>query len=258
MQTNADLAQQLQELTGNLTAGPGGSEELERARRLVVQAMLRGQKRFLDSISMARRVTSRADVATPSAQLLSIAAEESLYFKGAKAGAGVEVMLRATPSALGSPQETLGPFWGLDGRRVWLDVLAARAANPIFVVIGAGHLVPFLVLADGVSQRDSLTFDLPAGSISINAATLHSDTPFARFIGIRITGGTATFSEAPVLAGDTLRVSPSASLILEINPEVPAGPTNFEPPSKARMTFDADALTGFTAETATISTFGAR
>jgi hypothetical protein len=105
MQTNADLAQQLQELTGNLTAGPDGSEELERARRLVVQAMLRGQKQFLDSISMARRVMSREEVAQPSAQLLSIAAEESLSFKGAKAGAGVEVMLRATRSALGSPRK---------------------------------------------------------------------------------------------------------------------------------------------------------
>jgi hypothetical protein len=130
--------------------------------------------------------------------------------------------------------------------------------NPIFVVIWRGKSRSI----SGARRRCSagataVTFDLPAGGISINASGLHPETPFGRFIGIRITGGTATFSVAPLLAGNTLRVSPSASLILEINPEVPAAATYFEPPSKARLTFDADALTGFTAETATISTFGA-
>jgi len=55
------------------------------------------------------------------------------------------------------------------GRRLGPRLRTGTIANPIFVDIGAATAVPFLVLVDGVSQRDSLTFDLPSGSIWISA-----------------------------------------------------------------------------------------
>ena len=110
---------------------------------------------------------------------------------------------------------------------------------------------------NGVTKRDSLTFDLPAGSVWIRASALHPNTPFGQFIGMRVTGGTATFTIAPTVSGATLRVSPAASLSLELDPEPPGAPSNFDPPSKARMSFDADSLTDSTAERVRISAYGA-
>jgi hypothetical protein len=251
------LAQQLQKLTGDLAVSPDRSGELDRARRLLARSILGGPQQFQDSRTAPRLVETRENLAEPSEELQQIADEETLAFREGAVGGGVQVRLRDAPAAMGAVQETIGPFFARNRRRVWFDLLAPPMANPIFVIIGAGSVFPFLILPNGVTKRDSLTFDLPEGSIWINAGGLHPAAPFGQYMGMRITSGAATFTVAPDVVGNTLRVSPAASLVLELDPEPSVAPSNFDPPSKARMTFNADVLNDFSAETATISAFGA-
>ena len=240
--TATELARQLAELTGDLSAAPQRLDDLERVRRLIVRG-------GAGDAASARQDTKPA--VAPTAQMRLMAFEAAAATDEAEPG--IRVVRREESIAPNGAAETLGPFFTPERRRVWFDLFTDAALSPTTVSAGAGS---FLIFTGTITSADGLTYDVPAGGVWVAAAALLPGAFAQRFIGFLVTSGKLTLSSPAVVAGTKLTINAATTSVLELAIEQPASSPYFTPPSSVRIDFTGGGSTAFQAATARISVNG--
>jgi len=232
----AELLNQVTALIGDLRILPGApSAQLEHARIAVAQAMAIGQK---ESITREKTVTpvigshalstehlasfeSIIDSVTsqppPTPEFLVARREVPIPFTG---------LPNITPDwASGRAiHSSIGPFMDAVGRLIWIDLFQIVTQTRLVRSTGG---VPFLSLPiKGLLTIKSDHFTLPAGSVWIASQQIASAAPAGGYTGLRIKGGTLTFSHSVNVAGNEIVVPAgiTCTLALKLDPgAVPTG-----------------------------------
>ena len=239
----AEVAGQLAALTGDLSAPPDRSKDLERARRLIVHALLHARE------ADAGSPTSEE---APSAEMRLIAAEEMLAHEQSRPA---RVVRRETPATPLGATETLGPFVTPEMRRVWFDVFEAARGTPSSVNAGAG---PFLVFTGAIGSTGTLTYSVPAGGVWIRAGSLVGGAPSNLFVGLRVAGGRITFGSTPLsTSASEVVVGGATTFTVELDLEAPAREGFFRPPATVRIDFAGESASNVQPAKARISANGA-
>ena len=216
-----EMARQLAQSTGDLSAPPERLEQLARVRRLLASSRLE-QPASVQEQKEAQRT--------------------------------VRVVRREDPGAPLGATETLGPFFTAERNPVWFDVFEEAAFTPTLVTAGGGA---FLIFAGVLTTSDGLEYDVPAGGVWIRANSLAPGFPAPQYVGLRVASGKWTLSTAALLAGGQITINAATTSVLELDIEQPAGATYFAAPSNVRIDFAGEAATAFQAHTARISANGA-
>lgn len=140
-------------------------------------------------------------------------------------------------------ERTLGPFRDAMGRLVWFDLFRiVRQFNLVRTLGSAPFLiVPLRGLVFGGTQ-----FTLGPGSIWFASQLVAPGVPAGGYTGLRIKGGTLTFSQAVSATGTDLIVPPGVTCILDGQLDAPAPPTGISPTvpgedsREAAVTFPAE------------------
>jgi len=154
--------------------------------------------------------------------------------EAAAAGPVPLVVRRSLPAAIfGNPAlvpaaiagmlpQSIGPFVDQLGLLHWFDLFSPVQQTAITRVPAA---TPFLrlPLALPVGPMPT-TLPVSAGSLWIAAQLLAPAAPVGGYVGIRISGGTVTFSAAPTVAAGGLQIAGTTTVTLTVQPDSPAGP----------------------------------
>ncbi len=153
--------------------------------------------------------------------------------------------LSAGPLAAGRAVErTLGPFLDPAGLQIWIDLF--RRVRQTAVVRAPGT-EPFVVVPLRGPLAGATQYRLPAGSVWILARLVTPVAPAGGYCGIRIKGGSLTFSAPATVAGDTLQIGAGVTATLDVETDPAAPPasggalgqdgdaTRSRPPPKARF-----------------------
>lgn len=209
------------------------SQELEQVRSLAAQAVAFGQSVSPISISSVvepiqrPRVISSLDQSNMEAAADAALAlpEQSPRFLIARrefpiASTGL-VSLMPNWTAGRAIDNTIGPFEDFLGRSVWFDVF--NIIRQLRLVRSPGA-APFLAVPlEGIIVRGDKLI-LPAGSVWIASQELARNAPAGGYTGLRIRGGTLSFSQAPATTpGNEIVVPPTVTctLSLELDPGTP-------------------------------------
>ncbi|MGA8383361.1 MAG: hypothetical protein WB710_19735 [Stellaceae bacterium] len=128
-----------------------------------------------------------------------------------------------TPAAVAGMQpQSLGPFVDQLGALRWFDLF------PAVQQVGITRLpatAPFLLLPLAPPAGPlPLTLPVGAGSLWIEAQLLAPGTPAGSYTGIKISGGSLSFSIAASTGVGGLQVAAATTLTLTVKPDSPAGP----------------------------------
>jgi hypothetical protein len=127
-----------------------------------------------------------------------------------------------TPAAgAGMLRQSIGPFVDELGALHWFDVVSAGPEIAIIRTTGAPFLVLPLTVPPG---RVPATLPVGAGSLWIEAQLLAPAAPAGSYAGIKISGGTLTFSAAATALAGGLFIDATTTLTLTVKPDSPAGP----------------------------------
>ena len=127
-----------------------------------------------------------------------------------------------TPAAgAGMLRQSIGPFVDELGALHWFDVVSAGPEIAITRTTGAPFLVLPLTVPPG---RVPATLPVGAGSLWIEAQLLAPAAPAGSYAGIKISGGTLTFSAAAAALAGGLFIDATTTLTLTVKPDSPAGP----------------------------------
>jgi hypothetical protein len=233
----ADLVPRLAELTGFLSpVEDAAPDALDRARRLLAEALLNGQSESMEDPSSPSSVPTTIDTLPQQTidDLRSIADDAFL----AKRDRALRIFRRAWPLlathdrrsvpiwAPGwSPESSIGPFESTEGSLVWFDI--RRTATPVLLIDSQAERplirLPLATLSTIPVDVGSSVFNIPEGSVWLAASLFDSNSPAGSFAGLRTRGGILTLSHAAFVHGNVIRVSPGivATLQLQINPPEP-------------------------------------
>ena len=132
--------------------------------------------------------------------------------------------------------ETLGPFPSLDGRLFWFDFFPLVRLVPVYL---AGDPQPALLfhlrqlrlgLGDRLLIDEALRFlqrrryQLGRSSFWIRADLLSPGAPAGTYVGLRITGGSLTFTPPPMDAAGKLTIPAGGRCAVQLDLEAPAAP----------------------------------
>ncbi len=123
--------------------------------------------------------------------------------------------------------QTLGPFIGIDGRQYWFDFYSIAVLVPIYL---AGESTPAMLIPMREYRRRSTNlpigtlleqlrrspFTLPAGSQWMRANLFNSGATPGGYAGLRISGGTLTFSLPPVDVGGRITIPAGGSCSIDL------------------------------------------
>jgi len=229
------LLDRLTTLTGDLRPLPGASpKQLEEARIAMARAVAAAQP---ESVARVTSVQPAVDPRTISAEHRS-SIESAVDSVIAQPAATPEFLVarREVPLAVtGVPNitpdwaagraidSTIGPFADVVGRPVWIDLFQIVVQTRLVRSPGAA---PFLTLPLPVLTISGDHFALPAGSVWIASQQIAPGAPPGSYTGLRIKGGTLTFSQSLTASGNEI-VVPAAvtcTLALKLDPgTVPGG-----------------------------------
>ncbi|HET8998439.1 MAG TPA: hypothetical protein VFP86_02215 [bacterium] len=153
-------------------------------------------------------------------------------------------------------ERTLGPFRDAMGRFIWFDLFPiAHQFNLVRTPGGAPFLtVPLRGLAFGRTR-----FTVGSGSIWFASKLVAPNGPVGGYTGLRIKGGTLTFSQAVSAIGTEVVVPPGVSCALEVQLDPPVPPTGIPPTQpgvdarEAAATFPVDVTLTVRASGATLA-----
>ena len=132
-----------------------------------------------------------------------------------------------TPAAVaGMLPQSIGPFVDQLGALHWFDVFSAGPETAI-TRTSFTTAAPFLVLPLTVPAGPwpvPTTLPVGAGSLWIEAQLLAPAAPAGSYAGIKISGGTLSFSAAATVLAGGLVVAAATTLTLTVKPDSPAGP----------------------------------
>lgn len=165
-------------------------------------------------------------------------AEFARLLDEAEAAAAAEpvplVVRRSLPAAvLGNPHlvsaavagmlpQVIGPFVDQLGALHWFDLFSSVQQTAITRTPDA---TPFLLLPLALPAGPvPTTLPVGAGSLWIGAQWLAPAAPAGSYVGIRISGGTLTFSQAASVDAGGLQIAGATTLTLTVQPDSPAGP----------------------------------
>jgi len=155
-----------------------------------------------------------------------------------------EVPIASAASALTVPAwargaeiaETIGPLRDADGRLFWFDFYRIVRLIPIYF---AGDSQPAFLFrlrerrlrpGEPIDLEQILTFfgrnryTLERGSIWIRAALLAPGAPAATYVGLKVHGGSLTFSQLVTIQSDRLTIPPGGTCAIHLDLEAPAAP----------------------------------
>ncbi|HEY8037838.1 MAG TPA: hypothetical protein VIF37_19850 [Methylobacter sp.] len=223
------LLDRLTNLIGDLRPLPGASPKtLEQARIAVARAAAAGQQ---ESVARATPVKPAIDPHAISAEhRAGIEAAVDSVIEQPAATPEFLVARREVPLAVtGVPNitpdwaagraidSTIGPFADAVGRPVWIDLFQIVVQTRLVRSPGAA---PFLTLPLPVLTISGNHFKLPAGSVWIASQQIAPGAPLGSYTGLRIKGGTMTFSHTLTASGNEI-VVPTAvtcTLALKLDP----------------------------------------
>jgi hypothetical protein len=132
-------------------------------------------------------------------------------------------------SAGAAVDHTIGPFANKDGRQFWFDFFRIEKLVALYI---QGKPDPALLFK--TTQRlqfiDPMlppivdaapSYNLPAGSIWINARTFAANAPAATFIGLTIAGGTIKVSAPPQLINGRLTIASGTVVTVQLRLQQP-------------------------------------
>lgn len=131
---------------------------------------------------------------------------------------------------------TIGPFLGKDGRKLWYDFYRIEELIPLYI---QGDPNPVILFYTSVFRRlppDQIeigkepSYNLAGNSVWINAGLLANTAPVTNYVGLSIKGGNIQMTNLPQLINGQLTIDPSTqvSVRLQLNqPEI----TNPDPTS---------------------------
>lgn len=144
--------------------------------------------------------------------------------------------------AAGMQSRPLGPFRDQFGRETWIDVFSRVRQVRLVRTSGASPLLQLpltllgrlTALPPGGKRPVPLKYDLPPGSLWFASQLLAAAAPAGAFTGLRIKGGTLTFSQPVSITGDEVIVPAAVSIDLELELEPQATPAGNGPGADAR------------------------
>jgi hypothetical protein len=232
----AELFDRLSALIGDLRSLPGAPlAQLEHARIAVARAIATGQKESITrEKAVAPVIGSHALSAEHRASFESII--DSVTTQPAPTPEFLVARREVPISATGLPNITpdwasgraidssVGPFLDAVGRLIWIDFFQIVTQTQLVRTAGG---VPFLSLPlKGLLTIKSDHFTLPAGSVWIASQQIASGAPAGGYTGLRIKGGTLTFSHSVSVTGNETVVPAgvTCTLALKLHPgTVPKG-----------------------------------
>ena len=173
---------------------------------------------------------------TPSASPAELAEFGSLLDEAETAAGGPVplVVRRSLPATiLGNPAlvpastagmlpQSVGPFVDQLGAFHWFELFSPVQQTAITRLPATA---PFLLLPLALPAGPvPTTLPVGAGSLWIAAQLLAPAAPVGGYVGIRISGGTVTFSAAATVAAGGLQIAGTTTLTLKVQPDSPAGP----------------------------------
>jgi hypothetical protein len=242
--------------------------DLELARSILAQALTHDQMEPVARPAIMRQLAE----AEPAAMTQRLPVEELLaHVERAQAATTapeflihrreVPVLTTQDPGSLPTwaagreIERTLGPFRDAMGRFVWFDLFRiVRQFNLVRAPGSAAFLtVPLRGLVFGGTQ-----FRLGPGSIWFASQLVAPSAPAGGYTGLRIKGGTLTFSQAVSATGRDLIVPPGVTCTLDVQLDAPAPPTGISPTApgedarEASVTFPAEIALTFRSSGATL------
>jgi hypothetical protein len=224
---------QLAWLTADLSPTAGSTDaDLEKAREALARSLL--QPSADATLAVAGLATPPA--ASPStanlAKLEDLVARVSAAPQTATAPqafrrsvpATVLGNLALTPAGTNGMQaRSFGPFVDTLGALHWIDVFPLVQQTAI---TSASASAPCVLLPLAVpSGSIPTTLTVGAGSLWLAAQLLTPAAPAGSYTGIAISGGTLTFSAAPIAVNGGLQISSTTTLTLTVTPQAAPGPT---------------------------------
>ncbi len=155
-------------------------------------------------------------------------------------------------------ERTLGPFHDPFGRFIWIDIFSV-VRQVVFVRSKGG--VPFLTLplVDSIFSKTSFSgtgLNLGPGSVWFASKQLALNAPVNGYTGLRIKGGTLTFSQVMSAVGSEVIVPPGVTCTLKLKLDPPATPDGSIGPGvdarEAKASVPAEVVLIFTGLGATI------
>jgi hypothetical protein len=172
------------------------------------------------------------------------------------------------------PERTLGPFPDLIGRPTWIDVFRRVRHVRLVRVAGGSPLAtvditpPHLAALATPGPHPGLSFPLAAGSVWFATKLLAAVAPDAAYSGVRVRGGTISFSGLVSVSGTDIVVPPGVIVTIDMTLDVPAAPAGTGPgadaramavglPRHARLTISGAHATLTTTDTMSLRVYGA-
>jgi hypothetical protein len=132
-------------------------------------------------------------------------------------------------SAGAAVDHTIGPFTNKDGRQFWFDFFRIEKLVALYIqgqpdpalLFKTTRRLQFIdpMLPPIVDPAPS--YNLPAGSIWINARIFAANAPAATFIGLTITGGTIKLGAPPQLINGRLTIAPGTVVTAQLRLQQP-------------------------------------
>jgi len=263
----AAIATKVASLTADLEPLPGATaQDLDEARAALALAISAGQPDLPAPPSVpAELITGGAEFTDSIAHVLT--AVTSVL---AKPSAVQQLVNRRTfpvPSASVSAappdfsngravDRTLGPFRDSLGRPVWIDLFLFTEQ---FQLVRSPGAAPFATVPIKGLIASGDHFNLPAGSVWIASQQLTSTAPAGGYTGLKIQGGTLTFSQSLTSSGNQIVVPAAVTVTLVLQLDQGTAASGSGPGQDGRLSQCNTPTTAtfvFTSSGATISAVG--